>query len=61
MDEPTSALEHRPGEQIVKLLADLNRTRQLATIMVTHDLAQLAVADQAHEMTDGRLSEQVPA
>ncbi|GAA1816718.1 ABC transporter ATP-binding protein [Actinomadura chokoriensis] len=56
VDEPTSALDHHRGEQIVKLLADLTRDARVATVMVTHDRAQLAAADRVYEMTDGRLA-----
>ncbi|WP_433229099.1 ABC transporter ATP-binding protein [Actinomadura formosensis] len=57
VDEPTSALDHDRGGQIVRLLADLTHTQQLATVMVTHDLAQLAAVDLAHTMIDGHLTE----
>ena len=57
VDEPTSALDHQRGERIVRLLGHLTRTRHLATVMVTHDLAQLAAVDRVYAMTDGRLTE----
>lgn len=57
VDEPTSALDHHRGEQIVKLLADLTRDARVATVMVTHDRAQLAAVDRVYEMTDGRLAQ----
>ncbi|NRQ36418.1 ABC transporter ATP-binding protein [Nonomuraea sp. NN258] len=57
VDEPTSALDHHRGEQIVSLLADLTRNNDLATVMVTHDLAALAMVDTVLTMTDGRLTE----
>jgi putative ABC transport system ATP-binding protein len=56
VDEPTSALDHHRGEQIVRLLADLTRDARVATVMVTHDRAQLAAADRVYEMADGRLA-----
>lgn len=55
VDEPTSALDHQRGEQIVELLAELTRRDNLATVMVTHDLATLAMVDTVLTMTDGRL------
>ncbi|MFB4308493.1 ABC transporter ATP-binding protein [Actinomadura sp. GTD37] len=61
VDEPTSALDHHRGEQIVALLAGLTRDERVATVMVTHDKAQLAAVDSVHEMTDGRLAVRVPA
>ncbi|MGW2161337.1 ABC transporter ATP-binding protein [Nonomuraea sp. NPDC001699] len=55
VDEPTSALDHDRGERIVSLLADLTRKNDLATVMVTHDLATLAKVDTVLAMDDGRL------
>ncbi|MEU5991447.1 ABC transporter ATP-binding protein [Spirillospora sp. NPDC047418] len=57
VDEPTSALDHHRGERIVRLLERLTRERRLATVMVTHDLAQLTAADRVYSMIDGRLAE----
>ncbi|MEY9843424.1 putative ABC transport system ATP-binding protein [Streptacidiphilus sp. BW17] len=57
VDEPTSALDHERGEQIVALLARITREHGTATVMVTHDKAQLAAADRVLEMADGRLAE----
>ncbi|MEY9874893.1 putative ABC transport system ATP-binding protein [Streptacidiphilus sp. MAP12-33] len=56
VDEPTSALDHERGEQIVGLLARITRDHGTATVMVTHDKAQLSAADRVLEMVDGRLS-----
>jgi putative ABC transport system ATP-binding protein len=61
VDEPTSALDHERGEQIVGLLARITREHGTATVMVTHDKAQLAAAGRVLEMVDGRLSEAVAA
>ncbi|WP_030170978.1 ABC transporter ATP-binding protein [Spirillospora albida] len=55
VDEPTSALDHERGAHVVDLLAALTRDRGLATVMVTHDVAQLDAADTVHAMLDGRL------
>ncbi|MFG3436421.1 ABC transporter ATP-binding protein [Nonomuraea sp. NPDC047897] len=56
IDEPTSALDHERGSRIVSLLADLTRRHKLATVMVTHDLATLALVDTVLTMTDGKLT-----
>lgn len=61
VDEPTSALDQHRGEQIVSLLAELTKRNNLATVMVTHDLATLAMVDTVLTMTDGRLTEGVAA
>ncbi|GII85907.1 ABC transporter ATP-binding protein [Sphaerisporangium siamense] len=57
VDEPTSALDHHRGEQIISLLAELTRNNGLATVMVTHDLATLAMVDTVLTMSDGSLTE----
>lgn len=55
VDEPTSALDHERGAAIVALLADLTVRRGTATVLVTHDRAQLERADRVVELVDGRL------
>ncbi|MEV8638749.1 ABC transporter ATP-binding protein [Streptosporangium sp. NPDC051023] len=57
VDEPTSALDHARGAEIVKLLAELTGERAVATLLVTHDMAQLGHAIRVTEMDDGRLTE----
>ncbi|NUW42624.1 ABC transporter ATP-binding protein [Nonomuraea rhodomycinica] len=55
VDEPTSALDHERGERVVSLLAELTRRNDLATVMVTHDLASLSAVDTVLTMRDGQL------
>ncbi|MFF5213327.1 ABC transporter ATP-binding protein [Streptosporangium sp. NPDC000396] len=57
VDEPTSALDHSRGTEIMMLLSELTRERGVATLLVTHDLAQIGHAHRVVEMNDGRLSE----
>ena len=56
VDEPTSALDETRSAEIMRLLRDLTHDRQLATVVVTHDLAQLPLFDSQYERHDGRLS-----
>jgi peptide/nickel transport system ATP-binding protein len=57
-DEPTTALDVTIQAQILRLLARLNRERDLATILITHDLAVVAeVADRVLVMRHGRVVE----
>jgi putative ABC transport system ATP-binding protein len=58
VDEPTSALDHERGAAIVQLLREITAERSLATVMVTHDVAQLHLVDRTVTMQDGRLSRQ---
>jgi len=57
-DEPTTALDVTIQAQILALLARLNRERNLATILITHDLGVVAeVADRILVMHEGRIVE----
>ncbi|HST69191.1 MAG TPA: ABC transporter ATP-binding protein [Solirubrobacterales bacterium] len=58
-DEPTTALDVTIQAQILRLLEQLNRERNLATILITHDLGVVAeVADRVLVMYAGKVVEQ---
>ena len=58
-DEPTTALDVTIQAQILRLLEDLNRERDLAMILITHDLGVVAeVADRVLVMYAGRIVEE---
>ena len=58
-DEPTTALDVTIQAQILRLLEQLNRERNLATILITHDLGVVAeVADRVLVMYAGRIVEE---
>ena len=57
-DEPTTALDVTIQAQILELLRRLNRERNLATILITHDLGVVAeVADRVVVMHEGKIVE----
>lgn len=56
VDEPTAALDHDHGTQIVGLLADLTRDYAAATVMATHDAEILTRADRVAYLRDGELA-----
>ncbi len=61
-DEPTTALDVTVQAQILDLLDDLQRDRQMAMILVTHDLGVVAGrADDIAVMYAGRIVEKAPA
>ncbi|HET7445803.1 MAG TPA: ABC transporter ATP-binding protein [Solirubrobacterales bacterium] len=58
-DEPTTALDVTIQAQILALLGELNRNRDLATILITHDLGVVAeVADRVLVMYAGKVVEE---
>jgi oligopeptide/dipeptide ABC transporter ATP-binding protein len=58
-DEPTTALDVTVQAQILRLLEELNRSRNLATILITHDLGVVAeVADRVLVMYAGKVVEE---
>ncbi len=57
-DEPTTALDVTVQAQILELLRRLHSERDLATILITHDLGVVAeVADRVLVMHEGRIVE----
>jgi peptide/nickel transport system ATP-binding protein len=61
-DEPTTALDVTVQAQILDLLQSLQRDRQMAMILVTHDLGVVAGrADDIAVMYAGRIVEKAPA
>ncbi|KLN60718.1 ABC transporter [Kiloniella spongiae] len=58
LDEPTSALDVSVQAEILNLLSDIRKTRQLTYILVTHDLAVVAhMCDEIAVMSHGEIVE----
>jgi oligopeptide transport system ATP-binding protein len=58
-DEPTTALDVTVQAQIMDLLSELQRERQMGMILITHDLGVVAdVADRIAVMYAGRIVEE---
>ena len=56
-DEPTGNLDADSGNDVVRLLRDLNRQEGLTIIMVTHNLDLAAETDRMVRLTGGRVEE----
>ncbi len=60
-DEPTTALDVTIQAQILDLLDDLQRTRDLAVMFITHDMGVIAeVSDRVNVMYAGEIVESAP-
>jgi oligopeptide transport system ATP-binding protein len=60
-DEPTTALDVTVQAQIMGLLADLQRERNMGMILITHDMGVVAdVADRISVMYAGKVVEEAP-
>ncbi|HKP45575.1 MAG TPA: ABC transporter ATP-binding protein [Pyrinomonadaceae bacterium] len=60
-DEPTTALDVTIQAQILELLNELRKHRELAVLLITHDLGVVAeVADRVAVMYTGRIVEEAP-
>ncbi len=60
-DEPTTALDVTIQAQILELLDGLRKSRDLAVLLITHDLGVVAeVADRVAVMYTGRIVEESP-
>ena len=58
-DEPTTALDVTIQAQILKLIKQLQKNRDVAVIFISHDLAVVAdIADKVLVMCDGKTQEQ---
>jgi ABC-type lipoprotein export system ATPase subunit len=54
-DEPTGNLDTKIGEEIVRLLRQLNQEQGLTLVLVTHDATVASQADRIIHLQDGRL------
>jgi lipoprotein-releasing system ATP-binding protein len=55
-DEPTGNLDPATADEVHELLMDLNRTRGITLVIVTHNDRLAALADRTLRLRDGRLA-----
>ena len=60
-DEPTGNLDSANGEQVLKLLLQLNREENTTLVLVTHDMQLAEYADRVITLRDGRVLTDVMA
>jgi putative ABC transport system ATP-binding protein len=54
-DEPTGSLDSQRSREVLALLAEVCRERDVGVVLVTHDPVGADVADRVHTLRDGRL------
>jgi putative ABC transport system ATP-binding protein len=59
-DEPTGSLDSRRSEQVLELLRELCREKNVATVLVSHDPLAAGYADRVLALRDGKLEAYEP-
>jgi putative ABC transport system ATP-binding protein len=59
-DEPTGNLDTQRSREVLQLLAELCREREVAVLLATHDPQATVFADRVYELRDGKLGEYEP-
>jgi len=57
-DEPTGNLDSRTGAEVLALIGEICRERDVGVMLATHDPAAAAMADHAYVLRDGTLTRQ---
>jgi putative ABC transport system ATP-binding protein len=60
-DEPTGSLDTERGRQVLALVSETCREREVAVLLVTHDPNAAAFADRVFALRDGRLVDYEPS
>jgi putative ABC transport system ATP-binding protein len=59
-DEPTGSLDSERSREVLELLRELCRERNVAVVLVSHDPLAAAYADRVFALRDGKLSDYSP-
>ncbi|HEY2282049.1 MAG TPA: ABC transporter ATP-binding protein [Solirubrobacteraceae bacterium] len=59
-DEPTGNLDTHRGREVLALLVEICRERDVAVLLVTHDPQATAFADRVYALRDGKLVDREP-
>ncbi len=56
LDEPTGDLDTKSTDIVMNILLELNLTRKITMVMVTHDVGLKTYANRVVRMSDGKIS-----
>jgi putative ABC transport system ATP-binding protein len=59
-DEPTGSLDSQRSREVLELLVELCRERQVAVVLVSHDPLAAGYADRVYALRDGKLGDYDP-
>jgi ABC-type lipoprotein export system ATPase subunit len=59
-DEPTGSLDSQRSREVLELLRELCREREVAVVLVSHDPQAAAYADRVLALRDGKLTSYDP-
>jgi putative ABC transport system ATP-binding protein len=59
-DEPTGSLDSQRSREVLELLRELCRERNVAIVLVSHDPLAAGYADRVYALRDGKLSDYSP-
>jgi len=59
-DEPTGSLDTQRSREVLELLRELCREREVAVVLVSHDPLAAGYADRVYALRDGKLSDYQP-
>ena len=60
-DEPTGSLDTQRSEEVLELLREICREKNVATVLVSHDPLAAGYADRVLALRDGKLTDYAPA
>lgn len=58
-DEPTGALDYNTGKEVLKLLQNTARNKNITVIIITHNQAITPMADRIIKIKNGKVSENI--
>ena len=55
LDEPTAMLDPQGRQQVLSLVKELNREKNITILMVTHHMEEVLLADRIIVMSEGKI------